>query len=39
MSVPSIDSGSDMLLVCCLPVINRPLPIAVAWARAADIDR
>ena len=29
LSVPSIDSASDMLLVCCLPAIDRSMPAAV----------
>jgi len=26
-------------LVCCLPAIDRRLPLTAAWVRAADVDR
>ena len=36
-SVPSIDSGSEVQLVCCLPAIDRYLLPADAWAREAGV--
>ena len=41
LSVPSIDSGSDVQPACCIPAIDRYLPLCryTAWAQAAGTDR